>query len=143
MKRRTPPFTVSNLEKFARKRLAAEDYPTDHHPFTLFRCSSCGVVPLALTIEHHTGSRKGDFKGLIFGRCSGCGAEQRIFGFTSARRKPVRQEKPVCRCGNASLWVAMMERIEGEHGLPGFFDEGVIVGQCSQCGRRVVLVCTD
>jgi hypothetical protein len=96
-----------------------------------------------LTIEHHTGSRKGDFKGVILGLCSGCGGEERIFSFTGKHRKRTRQEKPTCTCGNTRFWVAMVERIEGNEGLPGFFDEGVIAGQCSQCGRNQVFVYTD
>jgi hypothetical protein len=139
--KRTPP--LSDLEKFARKCIAAQDYPADHHPFTPFRCSTCGAVPMALTIEHHTGSKKGDFKGSLFGRCSECGAEERVFSFTGKHRKRLRQEKPICKCGNACFWVAMVERIEGGQGLPGFFDEGVVVGQCPECGQRVAFVYTD
>jgi hypothetical protein len=138
---RTPP--LSELGKFARKCIAAGDYPADHHPFTPFRCSMCGFVPFALTIEHHTGSRKGDFKGAIFGRCSSCGVEQRLFSLTGTHREPLREEKPVCECGSTRFWVAMVERIEGDQGLSGFFDEGVIVGECSQCGKRVAFVYTD
>jgi hypothetical protein len=96
-----------------------------------------------VTIEHYTGSRKVDFKGVILARCSECNCEERIFSFTGEHRKCLRQDKSVCECGNTSFWVAMVERIEGDQGLPGFFDEGVIVGQCYRCGQRVALVYTD
>ena len=142
--KRTPSTTpFSDLEKFARKSIAAGDYPADHHPFRLLGCSSCGAVPLALRIEHHTGSKKGDFKGLIFGRCSECGREERIFSFTGKHRKRLRDETPACQCGSAHFLVAECERIEGDEGLLGFFDEGVVVGQCSQCGRNQAFVYTD
>jgi hypothetical protein len=143
--RRTPsPASLSDLEKFARKCIAAQEYPGDHHPFKLLGCPSCGVVvPLALTIEHHTGSRKDDFKGSIFGRCSECGSEERIFSFTGTHRRRLREETPACKCGNAYFLVAECERIEGDEGLVGFFDEGVVVGQCSRCGRNRAFVCTD
>jgi hypothetical protein len=39
--------------------------------------------------------------------------------------------------------VAEVERIERDEGLPGFFDQGVVVGQCSQCGHNQVVVHTD
>jgi hypothetical protein len=37
----------------------------------------------------------------------------------------------------------MCERIEGEEGIPGFFDEGVIVGKCILCNRNMAFVFTD
>jgi hypothetical protein len=55
----------------------------------------------------------------------------------------LRKEKPVCECGNTHFLVAICERIEGEEGLAGFFDEGVIVGQCSRCSRNRAFVYTD
>jgi hypothetical protein len=101
------------------------------------------VVPFALTIEHHTGSRKGDFKGRILGQCSGCSQAIRIFSFTGEHRKPLREEKPACRCGHRLFFVGECERIERDEGLLGFFDEGVVVGQCADCGRNRALVYTD
>ncbi|MGD9001594.1 MAG: hypothetical protein PVF04_02930 [Anaerolineae bacterium] len=143
MKRTSSTTSLSDLEKFARQCIAARDHPADHHWFTPFRCPTCGVVPLALTIEHHTGSKKGDFKGLIFGRCSECGSEERIFSFTGKHRKRLREETPACQCGSVFFVVAECERMEGDEGLLGFFDEGVVVGQCSECGRNRVFVHTD
>lgn len=139
--KRIPSF--SELEAFARKRIDAHRYPDDYHSFRLFRCKACGVVPLDLTIEHHTGSRKGDFKGVIFARCSSCGSRERVFSFTGEHRTRLREENPVCACGNERFYVGECERIERDEGVLGFFDEGVVVGQCSQCGRNRVLVYTD
>ena len=136
-------MSLSDLEAFARKSIDAQRYPGDYHHFKLFRCQSCGVVPLELTIEHHTGSRKRDFKGKIFGRCSVCGTEERIFSFTGTHREPLREERPACTCGNEQFFVGECERIERDEGLLGFFDEGVVAGKCSQCGRNRALVYTD
>lgn len=137
------PASLWDLERFGKRCIAAQNYPTDHHRFSPFRCSVCGVVPLALTIEHHTGSSESDFKGLVFGRCSECGRRERVFSFTGRHRSRLREEKPTCECGSDLFLVAMVERFEGDQGLPGFFDEGVIVGQCSRCGRQLAFVYTD
>ena len=134
---------LSDLEAFARECIAADRFPNDHHVFTAARCPSCGVVPLELAIEHHTGSKKGDFKGVIWAQCSECGGKTRIFGFTGEHRRRERQEKPACECGSTRFLVGECERIEGGEGLPGFFDEGVVVGKCSECGRDQALVYTD
>jgi hypothetical protein len=134
---------LADLEAYAKKRIAAQRYPNDYHFFTPVECPICGIVPLALTIEHHTGSRKGNFKGVITARCSACGGQRRILSFTGQHRKPMREEKPACQCGNASFIVAECERMEGDEGLIGFFDEGVVVGRCAQCGRKRVFVYTD
>ena len=136
-------ISLSDLDKYARERIAAERYPDDYHLFRPARCSACGVVPLELTIEHHTGSRKGNFRGVIMARCSVCGGEERIFSFTGTHRKPEREEVPVCKCGNTTFVVGECERIEQDEGKLGFFDEGVVVGQCSACGRKRALVYTD
>jgi len=134
---------LSGLEAFAKDCLSANRYPTDHHPFSLFKCPVCGLVPLEVVIEHHTGSKEGDFKGVIIACCSECGGEESIFGFTGAHRKRLRDEKPVCECGSRQFYVGECERIEGEEGLPGFFDEGVVVGQCASCGRKKAFVYVD
>jgi hypothetical protein len=134
---------LSDLETFAKKRIAAHRYPNDYHFFTPFKCDACGVVPLELTIEHHSGSRKGDFKGIIWGECTECGSRKRVFSFTGEHRKRLREEKPACTCGSASFLVGECERIEREEGVMGFFDEGVVVGKCSHCGRNRALVYTD
>lgn len=135
--------SLSGLEAFAKKQIAAERYPNDYHFFRPFTCDACGVVPLELTIEHHTGSKKGDFKGVIWGECRQCGSRKRVFSFTGSHRERLREEKPVCRCGHSAFLAAECERMEGDEGLMGFFDEGVVVGQCSHCGRNRALVHTD
>jgi len=133
----------SNLQAFAKSCIAAHRCPTDYHIFTPAKCSTCGVVPLRLTIEHHTGSKKGNFKGVIIGSCAECGIETRIFSFTGHHREHTREERPVCKCGSALFLVGECERIEGEEGMMGFFDEGVIVGKCVECGQKQAFVYTD
>ena len=108
-----------------------------------FRCDRCGVVPFAVTIEHHSGSKAGDFKGVIRGECAECATQKTLLSFTGQHRRRLREEKPVCRCGNGTFVAAECERIEGDGGLLGFFDEGVVVGQCPRCGRNRALVHTD
>jgi len=134
---------LSDLKAFAKKCIAADRYPNDHHSFRTVSCPSCGVVPLTLTVEYHTGAKKGDFKGVIWARCSECGRKERIFSFTGEHRTPEREESPVCQCGNARFLVGECERIEGDQGLSGFFDEGVVVGKCCECGRNRAFVYTD
>jgi hypothetical protein len=137
---RTP---LADLEAFARHEIAAERYPNDVHSYRLYQCDSCGVVPFELTIEVHTGSKRGDFKGVIWGDCTVCGTQKQLFSFTGAHRKLLREEMPTCTCGHKGFLVAECERIEGDEGLAGFFDEGVVVGKCSHCGRNRALVHTD
>jgi len=139
----TDEMSLSDLEAYAKKQIVAERYPNDFHRFRLFRCDRCGVVPFEVAIEHHTGSKRGDFKGVIWGVCAKCKTPKRLFSFTGEHRKRLRGEKPVCRCGNATFLAAECERIECDEGLMGFFDEGVVVGQCSRCGRNRALVHTD
>jgi hypothetical protein len=55
----------------------------------------------------------------------------------------LREEKPACECGNITFIVGECERIEGNEGVMGFFDEGVVVGKCSRCGRMRAFVYTD
>ncbi len=135
--------SLSDLEAFARKCIAAHRYPDDYHFFTLFKCDTCGVVPFELTIEHHTGSKKGNFKGVILGQCAGCESRKRLVSFTGKHRERMREEKPKCKCGNEHFFAGECERIEREERLIGFFDEGVIVGKCSRCGRKRAFVYTD
>lgn len=137
----TPSF--SDLEAFAREQLRADRYPGDAHPFTVFRCPSCGVVPFELIVEHHTGSRADNFRGRVFGTCARCGEPALLFNFTGGHRRPLREERPVCSCKGDRFFVAECERVEGPGGLTGFFDEGVIVGRCASCGRNVALLYTD
>ncbi|MGD8489431.1 MAG: hypothetical protein PVF67_04540 [Anaerolineae bacterium] len=137
------PPSLSKLESYARQRIAAERYPNDYHFFRVARCEACGLVAFELTIEHHTGSKKGNFRGVITGQCAKCGRTTDILRFTGKDRKPLRQEQPQCTCGHARFYVGECERIEGDEGLMGFFDEGVVAGQCADCGRNRVMVYTD
>jgi len=136
-------YSLSDLQAYARKQIAAEKYPNDTHISKLAKCANCGVAPMELTIEHHTGSKKKNFRGVIWGRCSQCGDQTRIFSFTGVHRKPEREEKPTCKCGNPWFIVCECERIERDEGIPGFFDEGVVVGKCSECGKNQAFVYTD
>jgi hypothetical protein len=137
------PPSLSQLESFARKQIAAERYSNDYHFFRTARCETCGLVAFELTIEHHTGSKKGDFKGVITGLCPSCSRTTRILSFTGQHRAPQRTERPQCNCGHAQFYVGECERFEGDEGLMGFFDEGVVAGQCANCGQNRVLVLTD
>jgi hypothetical protein len=132
-----------DLEDYATTILKAERYPNDYHLFKLYGCDDCGVVPFELIIEHHTGSREGDFKGKIVGSCTKCSGNKLLFSFTGNQRKKVQDEKPLCECENEGFIVGECERIEGDEGLLGFFDEGVVVGKCAGCGINQVLVMTD
>jgi len=138
-----PKNSLSELEAYARKQITAERFPNDLHTIKLAKCANCGVVPMELTIEHHTGSKKQNFRGVIRGQCAQCGSQNRIFSFTGEHRKPEREEKPTCKCGNPWFIVCECERIERDEGLPGFFDEGVVVGKCSECGKNRTFVYTD
>lgn len=135
--------SLSSLKAFAKQCIDADRFPNDYHSFNPARCPRCGVVPLELTIEHHTGSKQGDFKGLIFACCAQCQNTTPIFSFTNSNRHPTYEDKPVCTCSGVSFLVGECERIEREDGLLGFFDEGVVVGQCAECGQQQAFVYTD
>lgn len=139
----TQHYNQDNLKAFAEQSLAADKYPLDYHIFKLFECDKCGQVPFMLSIEHHTGSAKGDFKGIINGTCAQCGASKLLFSFTGTHRRKMRTEKPHCTCGNNTFIVGECERFEGDEGLLGFFDEGVVVGTCAHCAKNHVFVDTD
>ncbi len=136
-------YDLSDLERYAGESIDAHRYPNDVHKFTAKRCPACGVVPFELTIEHHSGSKKKNFRGVIFGECTQCKSKGRIFSFTGDHRTPEREEKPVCKCGGVLFLVGECERIERDEGLLGFFDEGVVVGKCIECGRNRAFVFTD
>jgi hypothetical protein len=133
---------LQDIQGFARKRILADQHPEDVHTFTIVQCEKCGVVPFNLTIERHSGAKKTSFRGIISAECS-CGRQQVIFSFTGNHRRPEERVVPVCVCGSESFIVCECERFDGADGLPGFFDEGVVVGKCSKCGRNQVFVYTD
>lgn len=136
-------YSLSELEKFTKLKLDAHRYPKDRHTFRSAKCPNCGIMPVALTIEHHTGSTSDNFRGIIRVTCSNCDDEFQFLSFTGEHRKPEFVEMPKCICGSYHFLTAESERYEGGEGIPGFFDEGVVAGQCAHCGRHQVFVFTD
>ena len=104
---------LSELEAFAKQSIAAQRYPRDYHIFTPFKCGRCGFVPLEVTLEHHTNSKDGNFRGEIFGLCSECGSKENVFSFTRAKKKRLREEKPVCQCGHDRFLVWRVRAVRG------------------------------
>jgi hypothetical protein len=137
------PELLAPLEDFAKQCINSQNYPDDIHNFIVYNCSSCKSSLFKITVEHHTGSEEWNFRGIIWGECSDCGYMMRLFTFTGDHRDKLRDERPECECGNRSYMAGQCERIEGEKGIPGFFDEGVIVGKCTTCNRNRVFVYTD
>lgn len=137
------PMSLSELEDFARQCIHADKYPDDDHTFTIYSCHSCYNQHFRITIEHHTGSKEWDFKGIVWGQCVFCGYLGRLFTYTGEHRKYFREEIPVCICGGKVFTVGQCDRTEGENGIPGFFDEGVIVGKCNTCGVNKEFVYID
>lgn len=133
----------SSLEEFAKEQINSLEYPSANHYFTLYNCNSCYASTFKLTIEHHSGSEDWAFKGIIWGECSACGYLLRLFTFTGEHRTKLKTEHPVCDCGSRDFLAGQCERYEGEQGIPGFFDEGVVVGKCLVCNRNKALVFTD
>jgi hypothetical protein len=138
-----PPESLSDLDDFAKQCINSQEYPQDIHNFNLFFCSECKSAAFKLTIEHHTGSEEWNFRGIVWGECTTCGYLNRLFTFTGDSRQALREERPVCECGSRDFIVGLCERIEGEQGIPGFFDEGVLVGKCILCNRNKAFIYTD
>ena len=139
----TNKASLAKLEKFARNKLDAHRYPNARHTFRPAHCGKCGVMPVTLDIEHHTGSSNDNFRGIIRVTCSNCGDQFQFLSFTGEHRKPEFVETPKCVCGSFVFLTAECERHEGDDGIPGFFDEGVVVGQCAECGRHQLFISTD
>jgi hypothetical protein len=135
--------SISQLEDFAKECIRSQNYPDDYHKFHLYTCNSCRSTTFKLTIEHHSGSEELNFRGIIWGECSACGYLMRLFTFTGEHREKLREERPVCECGTRIFMAGQCERFEGEQGIPGFFDEGVIVGRCTQCNRNQSFIFFD
>lgn len=135
--------SMSDLEDYAMDCIHARDYPDDDHLYRQLTCDSCGQSSFRVTIEHHTGSEEWDFKGIIWGNCTICGKIVRLFTYTADHRRLLKEERPECECSARIFSVALCERTEGEKGLKGFFDEGVIVGKCTSCRRNRVFAFTD
>ncbi len=138
-----PSDWPSDLKAFAMEQIAADKYPEDYHIFKIFKCDTCGTAPFELTVEEHTGSKKGDFKGVITGKCRECSEETKLFSFTGEHRKPEHTDNPKCECRKTFFFVGECERMEGDEGIMGFFDEGVVVGKCASCGQNKAIVFTD
>ena len=137
------PVSMTNLEDFAHECIHAANYPNDNHLFTLYSCHSCHKQDLKITIEHHTGSKEWNFKGIVWGQCTSCGYLGRLFTFTGEHRSFLCEETPECDCGSKIFNVGQCDRTEGEEGITGFFDEGVIAGKCCSCGLNMVFVRMD
>ena len=134
---------MQTLEDFAKECIRSNNYPEHDHNFIMFSCNSCKSSAFKLTIEHHTGSEDWNFRGIIWGECSECGYLMRLFTFTGEHREKIREERPECDCGNRTFLAGECDRTEGEHGIPGFFDEGVIAGKCTSCNRNKAIVFID
>jgi len=137
------PESLSPLYDFAMQCIDSQNHPEDIHHFDLYSCNECKSERLKLTIEHHTGSEEWNFRGIVWGECTVCGYLNRLFTFTGDSRQPIREERPVCDCGSRDFMVGLCERTEGEQGIPGFFDEGVMVGKCVHCNMNRVFIYTD
>jgi hypothetical protein len=135
--------SLSELDVFAKQCINSQAYPDDNHNFSIYSCNSCKSSTFKVSIEHHTGSTEWDFKGIIHGECAECGYLMPLFTFTGTHRQKLKEEHPECECGGRIFTVGLCERYEGEQGIPGFFDEGVIVGKCSLCTRNQAFVFTD
>lgn len=134
---------LDSLREFALAAIAADRFPRDEHRLRSLACATCNVTPQEVSVEHHSGDRPGDFHGVVHGRCTTCGEESTLFSITGQHSQLLRQEEIRCRCGQNGWWLVICDRIEGEDGLPGFFDEGVVVGRCASCGYQHVVVAYD
>ena len=127
--------SLSDLIAFALQSLKAEFTPEETYTPALYGCTTCGAVPLRLTIMHQSCSTEMDFKGTILGTCFECANTEEKFHYTRPESDPGPKEEPSCECGNPYFFMLGVERFEADGGVPWFFDDGVIVGKCSQCGK--------
>jgi hypothetical protein len=131
------------LYQYAKKRLSKGGDDPYTYTFRMAECNQCGITPVELTIEHHSGSKVNDFKGILFTTCTNYHQEKEFLHFTGSHRTPQSQVKPVCRCGSRHFYAGECESYENDEFLAGFFDEGVVVGLCAGCQKMVVFVYTD
>ena len=134
---------TQGLREYADRVLNSKAFPNDIHIFQIYRCSICGENEFKTAIEHHTGSTKGNFRGIITGECFKCQTLKELLRFTGEHRKVERGSIISCECGNIAMTIGYMERIEENDGIPGFFDEGAAVGTCLKCGNRITIALTD
>lgn len=107
-----PDFT--SLKAYAEASLKAHRHPDADHQFRIFVCPSCEAQgPFEITLDHHSGSREGDFRGEIQADCARCDSRGRIFSFSGPTRTFIRSETPSCDCGAGQFFVAECERHEG------------------------------
>jgi hypothetical protein len=127
------------LKRFARDLLTYGSGGQARFEFRPYRCPACGALQFAVTIITHSGSKPGNFRGEIMGRCLACGEMARLFSFTGPNRHPLLQRQLACRaCGRTQFSLAECERFEGD-----FFDEGVVVGRCAGCDVLQEVVAYD
>lgn len=143
------------LRAFTLGLLDEDLYALDQHVFSLYECPTCGIAPLLVTIETHTGSVRVDFRGRIIAQCGLCDKVFQVLEKTGSvlnqvtgrleARQAERTEQAKCECGGLAFFAASCHRFETSAGggLSGFYDEGVVVGQCPQCGRCRVFARLD
>lgn len=134
---------TAGLHRFALERLDAARHPKSSHPYKEYECKECGSGTWEVVLDHDPGSDWRDFNGFVVGRCTRCHEYAALFAFFAPDRRCGSEEYLSCPCGSTRFSVAMCERYEGDDGIPGFFDEGVIVGKCADCKRNAVFAFTD
>ncbi len=134
---------LSDLKEFAREKIGADEYPDDFHIYDEAKCDKCGVVPFEVNLEHQNCGSPVDFHGTIWLQCSVCGEKQEYLSILVEGGKLINTEQCKCKCDNTTFYVASCDRIEVWDGQPSFFDEGVVVGKCSNCGSMVRIAMTD
>ncbi len=138
----------NELEEYAKEQINAAAYPEDVHNCIIFRCDTCRmVIPFSVTISYSVACDKNrpslDFAGTVFGTCSQCGLSIILFSIKRNNQPEEERERPTCSCGSDTYIVCLCERYEGSSGFEGFFDEGVIAGECAVCGTHRTFLFTD
>ncbi|MBN2229065.1 MAG: hypothetical protein JW779_05680 [Candidatus Thorarchaeota archaeon] len=117
------------------------------HICNQFRCKQCSSDIFSLRISYSIASDRKrpaqDFAGTVHSRCSTCGSTGIVLSIIRGENPEDEQETPRCSCGSDTFILCMCERYEGVEGLQGFFDEGVLVGKCSDCGSLKTFLFTD
>jgi hypothetical protein len=133
-------FPRQALEQYVNKCLATEAQPQTALRFKPYTCPVCGATAFEMSIEHHSGSTRRNFRGVIRGICSKCSEKLELCRFTGPHRQVVQEKALECRCGSSLFYAGECERIEDNEGLPGFVDEGIAVAACAHCGRLTTIV---
>lgn len=137
-----------DLDEYAKQQLNASAYPDDVHICSMFQCDRCQrTMPFSILMSYSeacdTARPPSDFAGTLRGTCTECGMEKTLFSIITDGLPEVKDEHPICSCGSDAFILCLCERYEGEEGLSGFFDEGVIVGKCVVCGVNRTFLFTD